>query len=30
MQSQKFNKKVNSSVKETYFNLHINYVAAFD
>ena len=30
MQSQKFNKNVNWNVKETYFNLHINYMAAFD
>ena len=30
MQSQKFNKNVNRNVKETYFNLHINYKAEFD
>ena len=30
MQSQKFNKNVNWNVKETYSNLHINYMAEFD
>ena len=30
MHSQKFNKNVNWNVKETFFNLHINYMAAFD
>ena len=30
MQSQKFNKNVNWNVKDTFFNLHISYMAAFD
>ena len=30
MQGQKSNKNVNWNVKETYFNLNINYMTAFD
>ena len=30
MQSQKFNKDINWNIKEKVFNLHINYMAAFD
>ena len=30
MQSQNFHENVKSNVKETFFNLHINYIAVFD